>query len=281
MTIGELRALPVGRGQIGEVRYLPVGVAPRGRGRGNVGRDVSASIARIGVKLPMVGQHQESKGVENMAREELDSLKPDISENPWVRNDVKRNKLLEKMKSFVPRPDGGDDLASLDVADSERNTVQREHLKRELDEVLRGIRQMGGVGAIAREREGGSGSAEETDPDRRQAEKLWKKSTKKDENKLQKAESPAEVEAAFAALVSECGTASVAAATGGNTNNTSSEAEPTNEEEEEDQKIRSALETDCEDDKDVESEMDIEGADDNDDDDDDDDDEAYISITAL
>jgi len=270
MTIGELRALPVGRGQIGEVRYLPVGVAPRGRGRGNVGRDVSASIARIGVKLPMVGQHQESKGVENMAREELDSLKPDISENPWVRNDVKRNKLLEKMKSFVPRPDGGDDLVSLDVADSERNTVQREHLKRELDEVLRGIRQMGGVGAIAREREGGSGPVEESDPERRQAEKLWKKSTKKDQDKLQKAESPAEVEAAFAALVSECGTAN-----GGNTNESSSEAEPANEDEEEDQKIRSALETDCEDDKDEESEMDIEGADDEDDD------EAYISITAL
>ena len=38
MTIGELRALPVGRGHIGELRYLPVGVAPtRGPGRGRVG----------------------------------------------------------------------------------------------------------------------------------------------------------------------------------------------------------------------------------------------------
>ena len=35
-TIGELRALPVGRGHIGEVRYLPVGVAPQSRGRGHV-----------------------------------------------------------------------------------------------------------------------------------------------------------------------------------------------------------------------------------------------------
>ena len=42
MTIGELRALPVGRGHIGELRYLPVGVAPtRGPGRGRVGLNFS------------------------------------------------------------------------------------------------------------------------------------------------------------------------------------------------------------------------------------------------
>ncbi len=35
MTIGELRALPVGRGHIGQVRYLPLGLSGKGRGRGN------------------------------------------------------------------------------------------------------------------------------------------------------------------------------------------------------------------------------------------------------
>jgi len=45
MTIGELRALPVGREHIGELRYLPVGVAPtRGPGRGRVGLNYSFII---------------------------------------------------------------------------------------------------------------------------------------------------------------------------------------------------------------------------------------------
>jgi len=220
MTIGELRALPVGRGQIGEVRYLPVGVAPRGRGRGHGGRDVTASIARIGVKLPLVGQHQEKKGFDSMVKEELDSLKPSISENPWVRNDMKRNKLLEKMKNFVSR--GEEISSSLETSgapDDERNSVKREDLKRELDEVLRGIREMGGVGAICREREAEAGqvgdgvdsrqeqvvSASVEQRERMRQENLWRKphcTTNSD--KIEEGKTRPDVEKEFEQLLNEC-----------------------------------------------------------------------------
>ena len=46
MAIGELRALPVGRGQIGKVKYIPVGVQVRG------GRGIPSSVIKTGVKLP-------------------------------------------------------------------------------------------------------------------------------------------------------------------------------------------------------------------------------------
>ena len=52
MAIGELRALPVGRGQIGKVKYMgmvkyiPLGVQGRG------GRDIPSSVIKTGVKLP-------------------------------------------------------------------------------------------------------------------------------------------------------------------------------------------------------------------------------------
>ena len=54
MTIGELRALPIGRGQIGKVKYLPVGGAG---GRGRPGRSnltIPASVIKTGVKLPQL-----------------------------------------------------------------------------------------------------------------------------------------------------------------------------------------------------------------------------------
>jgi len=231
MTIGELRALPVGRGQIGEVRYLPVGVAPRGsRGRGHgAGREVPASIARIGVKLPVVGQHQEPRGVESMVREELESLKPDISENPWVRNDVKRNKLLEKMKSFVSKEDEDESFENLEASESDRNSTKREDLKKELDEVLRGIRQMGGVGAICREREGGQAERPtEPEAERERAEKLWRK---------QEPEKEEEVVEAFDDLVQQ-NALEVEAAVAGQDEVISEEEE----EKQEDEMIRRALE---------------------------------------
>ena len=52
MAIGELRALPVGRGQIGKVKYMgmvkyiPLGVQGRG------GRGIPSSVIKTGVKLP-------------------------------------------------------------------------------------------------------------------------------------------------------------------------------------------------------------------------------------
>ena len=48
MAIGELRALPVGRGQIGKVKYIPVGVQGRG------GRGIPSSVIKTGVKLPQL-----------------------------------------------------------------------------------------------------------------------------------------------------------------------------------------------------------------------------------
>ena len=48
MAIGELRALPVGRGQIGKVKYIPVGMQGRG------GRGIPSSVIKTGVKLPQL-----------------------------------------------------------------------------------------------------------------------------------------------------------------------------------------------------------------------------------
>ena len=48
MAIGELRALPIGRGQIGKVKYIPVGMQGRG------GRGIPSSVIKTGVKLPQL-----------------------------------------------------------------------------------------------------------------------------------------------------------------------------------------------------------------------------------
>ena len=57
MTVGELRALPVGRGQIGRVRYLPVGGQQVG------GRGIPSSVIKTGVRLPQVGIGRHSEQV--------------------------------------------------------------------------------------------------------------------------------------------------------------------------------------------------------------------------
>ena len=46
MAIGELRALPVGRGQIGKVKYISMGVQGRGQ------RGIPSSVIKTGIKLP-------------------------------------------------------------------------------------------------------------------------------------------------------------------------------------------------------------------------------------
>ena len=48
MAIGELRALPVGRGQIGKVKYIPAGLQGRG------GRSIPPNVIKTGVKLPEI-----------------------------------------------------------------------------------------------------------------------------------------------------------------------------------------------------------------------------------
>ena len=55
MAIGELRALPIGRGQIGKVKYIPVGVQSRG------GRGIPSSVIKTGVKLPQMECVQQPK----------------------------------------------------------------------------------------------------------------------------------------------------------------------------------------------------------------------------
>ena len=56
----------------------------------------------------------------------------------------------------------------------ERNSSRREDLKRELDEVLRGIREMGGVTAIFREGE------KEREKEREREKNLWKVDSRKE-----------------------------------------------------------------------------------------------------
>ena len=57
MAIGELRALPVGRGQIGKVKYIPVGLQGRG------GRGIPSSVIKTGVKLPQMETVQQKEKV--------------------------------------------------------------------------------------------------------------------------------------------------------------------------------------------------------------------------
>ena len=59
MAIGELRALPVGRGQIGKVKYIPVGSQVRGS------RGIPASVIKTGVKLPQVENGNQEENVRN------------------------------------------------------------------------------------------------------------------------------------------------------------------------------------------------------------------------
>ena len=63
MAIGELRALPVGRGQIGKVKYMgmvkyiPLGVQVRG------GRGIPSSVIKTGVKLPQMEDGKQKEKV--------------------------------------------------------------------------------------------------------------------------------------------------------------------------------------------------------------------------
>jgi hypothetical protein len=57
MAIGELRALPVGRGQIGKVKFIPMGVQGRG------GRGIPSSVIKTGVKLPQLEAVKQMKKV--------------------------------------------------------------------------------------------------------------------------------------------------------------------------------------------------------------------------
>ena len=79
-----------------------------------------------------------------LIREELDQVAPTISQNPFLKNDKKR---LNKLKSFLPSKDRELSDARKDqadeIVDDREHSVQRSHLKQELDLVLEGIRNIG------------------------------------------------------------------------------------------------------------------------------------------
>jgi len=144
MAIGELRALPIGRGQIGKVKYIPVGVQSRG------GRGIPSSVIKTGVKLPQMECVQQPKEKfqpsVSILREELEQVAPIISQNPFLKNDQKR---LSKMKSLLPsfralkEREASDGREEEDDVDEKEHSLQRDYLKQELDQVLKGIRKMG------------------------------------------------------------------------------------------------------------------------------------------
>jgi len=141
MAIGELRALPVGRGQIGKVKYIPVGLQGRG------GRGIPSSVIKTGVKLPqMETVQQKEKPSMSILREELEQVAPTISLNPFLKNDQKR---LSKMKSLLPsfralkEREASDESEVEEVLNEREHSLQRDYLKQELDQVLKGIKKMG------------------------------------------------------------------------------------------------------------------------------------------
>ena len=94
--------------------------------------------------------------------EELEQVVPTISQNPFLKNDQKR---LSKMKSLLPAfralkerettGEGKEDIEEESV-DEREHSVQRDYLKQELDQVLKGIREMGDEGDVEKHDEGSS-----------------------------------------------------------------------------------------------------------------------------
>ena len=90
----------------------------------------------------------------SLMMEELEQVAPTISQNPFLKNDQKR---LSKMKSLLPSfralkeretyDEGKEDIEEESV-DEREHSVQRDYLKQELDQVLKGIREMGDEGDV-------------------------------------------------------------------------------------------------------------------------------------
>ena len=154
--VGELRALPVGRGKIGRVKYLEVGRAV-GRDRGPA---IPASVIKNGVKLPQVGhgtilQEDEEKVGSEMwwtelvntwhiqpsllqMRQELEQINSNIAENPFMKNDMKKkdNSGTETAVEKETHPDN-----SSPELEREVKSVQKDDLKKELTQVLKELRK--------------------------------------------------------------------------------------------------------------------------------------------
>ena len=94
--------------------------------------------------------------------EELEQVVPTISQNPFLKNDQKR---LSKMKSLLPAfralkerettGEGKEDIEEESV-DEREHSVQRDYLKQELDQVLKGIREMGDEAVVEKHDKGSS-----------------------------------------------------------------------------------------------------------------------------
>jgi len=148
IEVGELRALPVGRGQIGRVKYLALGKPGQGPGAGGGGVKVNIpkSVIKTGVKLPQIqmggvrSQLPVDKPFYEQMRQELDQIAPTISDNPFMKND-KRKKLPYQRKDVNQATEiNNNDNQDLSMVD-ELQAIQKDDLKRELCSVLKEIRK--------------------------------------------------------------------------------------------------------------------------------------------
>lgn len=154
MTFGELRTLPVGRGQIGRIKYVSVGRGKivQGVGHGQAAASIPSSVLKNGVKLPQIQPSQiKQENVEKpfltQMKQELDQIAPTISENPFMKNDRKKKEdvpdvpLQSEATSFMTinnEPRFTDDSLPYD---DEIQASKKDDLKRELCTVLEGIRK--------------------------------------------------------------------------------------------------------------------------------------------
>lgn len=150
IEVGELRALPVGRGQIGRVKYLALGRGKPGQGHGGGGvkAHIPQSVIKTGVKLPQIqmggvrNQQQVEVGkpfLEQM-KQELDQIAPTISNNPFMKNDMRKKSPFRKENNTEATEINNNDNQDLSFVD-ELQAIQKDDLKRELCSVLQEIRK--------------------------------------------------------------------------------------------------------------------------------------------
>jgi len=150
IEVGELRALPVGRGQIGRVKYLALGRGKPGQGHGAGGGGAKAhipqSVIKTGVKLPQIqmggvrSQLQVDKPFYEQMRQELDQIAPTISDNPFMKNDKRKNVPYQRENVNEATEINNNDNQDLSMVD-ELQAIQKDDLKRELCSVLKEMRK--------------------------------------------------------------------------------------------------------------------------------------------
>lgn len=153
MTFGELRTLPVGRGQIGRIKYVSVGrgkiVQGVGHGQTSANANIPSSVLKNGVKLPQIQPSQiKQETVEKpfltQMKQELDQIAPTISENPFMKNDRKKKGDLPQQSETNSLTPSSIESRSVDDSlpyDDDLQALKKDDLKRELCTVLEGIRK--------------------------------------------------------------------------------------------------------------------------------------------